>query len=68
VSTGSKRIDRILTAERLLGPFEPVLMGWRSRAGVLGTFEPRLVTGGIFRSFGLSRAENARCGCRAPTS
>jgi DNA glycosylase AlkZ-like len=42
-----------LPPPRLLGAFEPVLMGWRSRADVLGTFEPRVVTGGIFRGFGL---------------
>ncbi len=38
---------------RLLGAFEPVLMGWRSRAEVLGAEEPLIVTGGIFRGFAL---------------
>lgn len=38
---------------RLLGAFEPLLMGWRSRADVLGTAEPKIVTGGIFRGFAL---------------
>jgi hypothetical protein len=42
-----------LPPPRLLGAFEPVLMGWRSRDGVLGMFAPRVVTGGIFRSFAL---------------
>jgi hypothetical protein len=38
---------------RLLGAFEPVLMGWTSRAGVLGDAESRIVSGGIFRPFAL---------------
>jgi hypothetical protein len=36
---------------RLLGAFEPVLMGWCSRATVLGEHDARIVTGGIFRAF-----------------
>jgi hypothetical protein len=36
---------------RLLGAFEPVLMGWCSRAAVLGEHDSRIVTGGIFRAF-----------------
>ena len=36
---------------RLLGAFEPLLMGWCSRAGVLGEHADRIVTGGIFRAF-----------------
>jgi hypothetical protein len=42
-----------LPPPRLLGAFEPVLMGWRSRADVLGAAEPRVVSGGVFRSFAL---------------
>ena len=42
-----------LPAPRLLGAFEPLLMGWRSRAAVLGDHEPDVVTGGIFRGFAL---------------
>jgi Winged helix DNA-binding domain len=42
-----------LPPPRLLGAFEPVLMGWRSRADVLGAAEPRIVSGGTFRSFAL---------------
>jgi hypothetical protein len=39
---------------RLLGPFEPVLLGWTSRASILGDVEPTLVTNnGIFRPFAL---------------
>lgn len=43
-----------LPPARLLGSYEPVLLGWRSRAGVLGEHEQRLVTNnGIFRPFAM---------------
>jgi Winged helix DNA-binding domain len=43
-----------LPLPRLLGSFEPLLLGWRSRAGLLGVNEQRLVTvNGIFRPFAL---------------
>ncbi len=53
VELAGTRRSRAAPRHRLLGAFEPVLMGWRSRAEVLGTFESRLVTGGIFRGFAL---------------
>ena len=37
----------------LLGAFDEVLMGWASRAWVLGEDEARLVSGGLFRPFAL---------------
>jgi len=40
---------------RLLGPFDPLLMGWTSRAAILGRHDAAVVTGGIFRSFALVR-------------
>ena len=40
---------------RLLGAFEPLLMGWCSRTAVLGRHDARIVTGGIFRAFALRR-------------
>jgi hypothetical protein len=43
-----------LPPPRLLGAFEPLLLGWRSRDRVLGAHEPRVVTGGVFRSFALA--------------
>src|ERR1700722_258393 len=47
--------DRPRVAEpsgpRLLGAFEPLLMGWCSREPVLGAHDARVVTGGIFRAF-----------------
>jgi hypothetical protein len=41
-------------APRLLGAFDPLLLGWRSRAPLLGAHEQRLVTvNGVFRPFAL---------------
>jgi hypothetical protein len=40
---------------RLLGAFEPLLLGWRSRAEVLGDDEGTVITGGVFRGIGLAR-------------
>lgn len=40
-----------LAPPRLLGAFEPVLMGWRSRAEVLGEHDGEVVSGGVFRAF-----------------
>jgi len=48
-----------LPGPRLLGPFEPVLLGWRSRAPVLGNDHSRIVSGGIFRPFALVRGRAA---------
>jgi hypothetical protein len=42
-----------LPAPRLLGAFEPVLLGWRSRHDLLAEVEARVVSGGVFRGFGL---------------
>jgi hypothetical protein len=45
-----------LPEPRLLGPFEPVLLGWKSRALVLGSqAEPFVVSGGVFRPVALVR-------------
>jgi hypothetical protein len=48
-----------LPAPRLLGAFEPVLLGWCSRADLLADVEPRVVSGGIFRGFGLVNGKAA---------
>jgi hypothetical protein len=42
-----------LPPPRLLGAFEPVLLGWTSREALLGAHAPRVVTGGLFRPFAL---------------
>jgi hypothetical protein len=43
-----------LPPPRLLGAFDPVLLGWTSREPVLGRHELRVVTGGIFRAFAMA--------------
>jgi winged helix DNA-binding protein len=40
---------------RLLGAFEPVLLGWASREPLLGTHQASIVVGGLFRPFALVR-------------
>jgi hypothetical protein len=42
-----------LPAPRLLGAFEPLVLGWKSRSDVLGAAEGKVVAEGIFRSFAL---------------
>ncbi len=42
-----------LPPPRLLGAFEPLLLGWSSRARVLGEHAPAIVSGGVFRAFAL---------------
>jgi hypothetical protein len=44
-----------LPGPRLLGAFEPVLLGWRSRHLLVGDDESRLVSGGVFRPLALVR-------------
>lgn len=44
-----------LPEPRLLGSFEPVLLGWKSRELLIGQAEPRIVSGGVFRPFALVR-------------
>ncbi len=39
---------------RLLGAFDPVLLGWTTREPILGSHEPRVVSGGLFRPFALA--------------
>jgi hypothetical protein len=38
---------------RLLGSFEPLLMGWTSREPILGSADREVVGGGVFRPFAL---------------
>ena len=38
---------------RLLGAFEPLLLGWCSRDDVMGSDEPHVISGGVFRNFAL---------------
>jgi hypothetical protein len=48
-----------LPPPRLLGAFEPLLLGWRSREAVLNRHEPTVVSGGVFRPFALVRGRAA---------
>jgi hypothetical protein len=48
-----------LPPPRLLGAFEPVLLGWSSRDVVVGEDERFLVSGGIFRPFALVQGRAA---------
>jgi hypothetical protein len=48
-----------LPAPRLLGPFEPVLLGWRSREFVLGDAAGVVTVNGIFRPIALVRGRAA---------
>jgi hypothetical protein len=43
-----------LPSPRLLGAFDPVLLGWTSREPILGDHAPRVVTGGLFRAFAMA--------------
>jgi Winged helix DNA-binding domain len=47
------------SAPRLLGAFDPVLLGWRSRREILGPQEAEVVRGGMFRAFALVRGRAA---------
>jgi hypothetical protein len=38
---------------RLLGPFDPVLLGWVSREPIVGPYKSRVTDNGIFRPFAL---------------
>jgi hypothetical protein len=58
--TGNRRRPRG-APPRLLGAFEPLLLGWPSRMEVLGEYEPRVVSGGVFRSFALVAGRGVAC-------
>jgi len=45
-----------LPGPRLLGAFDPLLLGWRSRAEFLDANEPIVTVNGLFRPFALVRA------------
>ena len=42
-----------LPPPRLLGPFEPVLLGWTSREALLGSHQGVVTVNGLFRAFAL---------------
>jgi len=48
-----------LPPPRLLGAFDPVLLGWASRDQVTGPHDRQVVTGGLFRAFAMVRGQAA---------
>ncbi|MGP0006427.1 MAG: DNA glycosylase AlkZ-like family protein [Acidimicrobiales bacterium] len=42
-----------LPRRRLLGSFDPVLMGWTSRAAILGPYQTVVTTNGVLRPIAL---------------
>ncbi len=46
-------LDAPLPAPRLLGPFEPLLLGWESREDVIGPHLGLVTSNGIFKAFAL---------------
>jgi winged helix DNA-binding protein len=48
-----------LPPPRLLGPFDPVLLGWTSREDILGAHQHLVTVNGIFRPFALVRGQAA---------
>jgi winged helix DNA-binding protein len=48
-----------LPPPRLLGPWDPLLLGWTSRADVLGAHKQLVTVNGIFRPFALVRGRAA---------
>ena len=43
-----------LPPPRLLGPFEPLLLGWSSREPIVGPHGAKIAVGGLFRPFALA--------------
>jgi hypothetical protein len=48
-----------LPRPRLIGPYEPVLLGWRTREPLLGRHDSVVVVEGLFRAFALVRGRAA---------
>jgi uncharacterized protein YcaQ len=48
-----------LPPPRLLGPFDPLLLGWRSREPILGSRQGVVTVNGLFRPFALVRGRAA---------
>lgn len=48
-----------LPPPRLLGPFEPVLLGWTSREALLGSHQGVVTVNGLFRAFALVQGRAA---------
>jgi hypothetical protein len=55
----SRRAPSELPPPRLLGAFDPLLLGWRSREDILGPHRSLITTNGLFRPFALIRGRAA---------
>jgi Winged helix DNA-binding domain len=53
VELAKRRPAAEMPPPRLLGAFEPALLGWRSRAEIVGDAGRLIVSGGVFRAFAL---------------
>jgi hypothetical protein len=54
-----RRAPTALPPPRLLGAFDPVLLGWRSREAILGAHQEVITVNGLFRPFALIRGRAA---------
>jgi winged helix DNA-binding protein len=57
VSLASRKSAWALPRPRLLGSYEPVLLGWTSRVPILGDYVSRVTIEGVFRGFALVRGK-----------
>ncbi|HMG97362.1 MAG TPA: winged helix DNA-binding domain-containing protein [Gaiellales bacterium] len=53
LALAGRRAARSMPRPRLLGAFDPLLLGWCSREEILGEQQARVVLGGMFRPFAL---------------
>jgi hypothetical protein len=51
----ARRSPAALPQPRLLGAFDPILLGWRSREAILGAHQEVITVNGLFRPFALVR-------------
>jgi hypothetical protein len=59
VDLAGRRAAAELPPPRLLGPYDPVLLGWTSRKDVLGPHQQLVTVNGLFRPFALVRGRAA---------
>ncbi len=49
----ASRRSEAMPSPRLLGAFDPILLGWRSREFIVGRHQPAIMVGGMFLAFAL---------------
>jgi hypothetical protein len=59
IELGTRAVTAGLPPPRLLGAFDPVLLGWTSRRAILESHEREVVRGGVLRAFALVRGRAA---------